>query len=131
MSNSLSPRILVVCLLSAIITGPVRAEWKLISFGPETEYYLDPATVKGVGSVRRVWELSNERFNSASKPYRSVRSLNEYECKEGKVRTIQMTAFEGQMALSMPAVTITTASDWTFVAPNTIGEVFLRWVCNR
>ena len=99
---------------------------------PET--FIDTGTVRQTGpmaTMRRVWQLSNRPPGGAS-GIGSIKSLVEYDCKDRRVRVLEVGHFADVWArgdkLDVAAPDLN-GRDWIGIAKGSLGEaVFLR-VC--
>jgi len=54
------------------------------------------------------------------------RSLEEFDCAEGRFRILQFSSFKPG-----PEATITVPQAWTYIAPDTVAATLKGWVCKR
>ena len=119
-------------LCSALLLAlPAHAEWVKV---PSLGKYIDPATVKKTGYTARVWTLIDlaepvVEAGGADK-FQSIKSLEEFDCKEERQRRLQTTAFSGPMATGRVFSRSTQASEWNYVEPGSIGRAALRFICS-
>jgi hypothetical protein len=86
---------LALVLLLMTLAVPTRAEWVEYGWRPLGSSYYDPTTIKKGGNMVRVWVFTDNgaRFDGQW----SRRALLEFDCKEGRKRTLQATSFSGPM----------------------------------
>jgi surface-adhesin protein E len=89
-------RILASVLL-LIVANSVRAEWVKVGEDEGSVVYVDPATLVKSGDVRRAWTLSNLKLARADNVV-SYRTLDDFNCKEGRRRTVFRVTYAGPMA---------------------------------
>lgn len=120
-------------LLALAVLAPlsVWAEWVKVN---ETQHgtacYVDPTTIKGTGEFRRVWELLD--YSAPGKSGNLSLSLFvEYNCKEHQVRALQATGFSGHMSQGNVLNISEGVSAWEDIAPGTVNESIMRYICVR
>ena len=111
------------------------ADWKAVQENDKFVDYMDKASVKRNENIRKVWELRNyksPRQMPGGKPYSSMKSLNEYDCKNEKKRVTYVVHYsdemgngsnEGPDGESPP-------TSWVPVIPETVGEVLFNAACS-
>ena len=72
----------------------------------------------------------NKAYGDGSPAMRSSLSLNEADCTEGKIRTLQTTYYlqKDGVAPMRPSAT-TESPDWHYPAPQTIGDAIFKAIC--
>ena len=90
------PRVVLSTLLLIVATS-VRADWVKVGEDDGAVIYVDPATVEKAGDVRRAWSLSNMRLPRGD-DVASFRTLDDFNCKEGRRRTVFRVTYSGPMA---------------------------------
>lgn len=105
--------------------------WVLVSRNvSDTEVYVDPATIRREGRLRRYWDLTNypsARSNGAL----SGRYLMEIDCQEQRSRILQSATFTGAMLGGTLISRSNNPGSWDYVAPRTQGAEVMRYVCER
>ncbi len=125
----------VLTVLSMLAAAPAWAEWVKVSESDLAVWYLDPATIRKDGSLRRVWRIKDHHKHQVSSDgIASYRNLDEYDCKDERFRTIVWSAHSGPMATGV----ILQSSDnnpyggtWIYIPPATIEAGWLKFVCSR
>ena len=89
-------KLFLVCLM--MLAGSAWAEWVMYSKDEEDgTFYLDPATIRKDGNMRRVWELTDLRKRGRSGEM-SRRMRMEYDCKQERNRFLGISGHSGSMA---------------------------------
>ena len=83
-------RIVLIAWLILVAT-PAWAEWVKVSESDGLTGYVDPATIRKNGNLRRVWEIQDLKARGTKFGELSRRVLNEYDCKEERMRTLSAT----------------------------------------
>ena len=95
-----SPKPVSSILLSAlllIVATPARADWVKVGEDDGAVVYIDAATVDRAGDVRRAWTLSDLKL-ARSDNVASYRTLDDFNCKEVRRRTVFRVTYAGPMA---------------------------------
>lgn len=123
--------IATVWLILAASTA--QAEWvQLASTADGGRHYVDPSTIKKTSNGYRVWDLSNyptpqHEINGAM----SIRGLAEYDCADEKIRDLQSDSFSQNWGGGKPLATWKKQGEWDYVAPKTVNEAKLHYVCSH
>ena len=122
----------ILCLLLALLTTPVMAEW--VSMGMtedgEGEVYLDPATIRKDGKLRKVWELVDNKQSKLSGEM-SSRTHVEYDCGESRYRNLTRTTHSAPMAAGRILMMGLEAGEWSPISPRSASESALKLVCSK
>jgi len=120
-------------LLTLLALAPlsVWAEWVKVSETQDgTVCYVDPATIKGAGEFRRVWELLDYKAPGKTGNL-SLSLFIEYNCKEHQIRALQGTGFSDHMSRGNVLNISEGVSPWENIAPGTVNESIMKYVCLR
>lgn len=123
-------------LLLIFFSVTASAEWVKIDRATNTasEKFIDPKSVRQTGpmnTMRRVWELSNLSKRAPNNAM-SIKSLNEYDCKDRRIRVIKESYFSEHGAEGETLAAIAQdakASDWSEIVKGSIGETIFNRVC--
>jgi hypothetical protein len=100
-----------------LICGSARADWVKVSESNQTVIYIDPTTIRKGGNIRRVWMLQDlkirDKFGDMSR-----RSLDEFNCKEQKYRTLSLLAYAEPMASGKEIGFDYLPTDWRNIQPD-------------
>ena len=88
---------LVLAALLAIVATSARAEWIKVGEDDGSVVYVDPSTLEKAGDVRRVWTLSDLKLARSDNVF-SYRTLDDFNCKEARRRTVFRVSYAGPMA---------------------------------
>lgn len=124
---------LLVGILGAIPSA-FAADWQVLTEHEGFVDYVDVASIKKKENVRAVWRLRSYKSTQtdASKPYRSTKTLWEYDCKNERGRATYVIGYSDEMGGGLNVMSGTDSSgNWTPIIPETIGETALKAVCNR
>lgn len=139
-SIQLSQRMSRMCSALAIVVlswgvGLAQAEWlettRSTSRGLTT--YIDPTTIHidHKHELVKMWALYDfktvQKFHQSS--YLSLKSQQQYDCTEGRSRTLAQSFFEGNMGDGDVVFADSTERSWNPVAPGSMGESLWRLAC--
>lgn len=111
-----------------MLAGPAQAEWEQVSETDSATYFIDRATLLGNGSLRRVWQLQNLKQRDKDGEL-SRRALVEYDCRDGKNRTLSLSMHPEPMAGGKPLDAYSDPSSPRSVVPGSSGEIIYKLVC--
>lgn len=112
------------------ITLPARAAWQLQLATASADHYADDASLQALSGLRRVWELQDLRMPDA-RGVRSWRSFVEYDCRGGRQRVLERSAFAGPKASGGVLPVESVEGVWADVRPGSPAATMLRWACQR
>jgi hypothetical protein len=104
------------------------AEWVKVTETEGSVFYIDPATIRNEGNVRKVWVLQDLKQRHKDGDL-STRMRYEYDCKGDRFRMLSLSSHTGQMARGQTLVNDNEPDAWYDVPPKTITEFVLKLVC--
>ena len=117
-----------ITVITVVLSFSAGAEWTYIAGTDEYSVYIDFATIKQTSNGYGAWTLHN--YTPPVKDgVLSLVGLNEFDCKEEKVRSLQGTQYSGPMGRGAAFGGFNTTSEWNYVSPGSIGEQKLREAC--
>ncbi len=89
-------------------------------------YFIDANRIEVVVPYRRAWNWVLYAPNSPTRSaYSETISLNEYDCRQKRIRVVQSTTYLRAGGTHNDPRT----DEWDYVIPNTQGEALLEFVC--
>ncbi len=122
-------RVVLLALLIFIAT-PVWAVWVEVSKGDTATTYIDPASIRTNGNIRKVWQIFDLMARS-SYGVLSFRMLAEYDCKGERYRFLSQSGHADHMAKGSALSVDDRAGEWAYIAPNTVASDHLHFVCTK
>lgn len=116
--------------LLILATSLARAEWVKVGRTDAAVHYVDPATVRMDGYLRRVWAMQ-DMVEASVEGVRSIRALQEYDCAEQRFRYLSIAAHSGPMAGGWILATHNLRDDWSDRPPGTYSTAIEKIVCGR
>ena len=123
----------LIFALLMFISCSVWAEWVVVgeSTSDGTTFNIDPATVRREGTLLRYWKLTNLTVQNKSGNM-SWRTREELDCKRERYRLTSMTTFSGPMLGGKINGSFSWPDDeWTDIAPGTMNETVMKYVCAK
>lgn len=118
--------LLTLLLLAAM---PVAAQnWVKIGETVDAVCFIDPGTIRVNGHLRRVSEVQELKQRDPAGEA-SRRWLNEYDCKEDRVRPSSLSTHSDPMTRGRTLLTNSGPGAWEYIASRTVGEAVLKIVC--
>ena len=124
-------KLFLVCLM--MLAGSAWAEWVLVASSGDgsTKFYIDPATIRRDGTLRKYWKLTDLNIRNKNGD-KSWRTREEIDCKEERYRIISLTSFSDAMLGGNTSGNYN-YSDNSFanIAPSTLDEDVMKYVCAK
>ena len=121
--------------LATILATPVLADWVKTGRGADFHNYIDPATVRRTGSTVRVWSLSDYESvrddRDGTGPYRSVKVLREYDCRNETTRSIYIASYRDNMGEGAVTYSNSSSTPATPIIPESIGATVWGLLCAK
>ena len=121
---------LILCLLLALAAVPAWAEWVRADETDSAITYIDPATIRKDGNLRRVWEIQNLKQRHKHGEM-SRRGLFEYDCKDERSRILSFSTHSDAMARGNTIVSLNEPDTWVYAPPGTPIQTIMRIVCAK
>ena len=119
----------VALALSLLLAAaPVRAEWVRVGETEAAVHYIDAATIRRDGNLRRVWTVQDMRETDPA-GVRSIRALEEYDCLTGRFRYLSLTAHSAPMAGGEVVAAHVLDDNWTASLPGAKPSAIENIVC--
>ncbi|WP_062309527.1 surface-adhesin E family protein [Polynucleobacter sinensis] len=107
------------------------AGWSQVSSGEDVVAYIDPATRKNVNGYIRVWVLYDYRVPKviAGKSTGSIKSLQEFDCKEDRSRSLSTVFNSEHMGMGEINHSNSALGVWDYIQPDTVSMKILKTLC--
>jgi hypothetical protein len=113
------------------INSSVSAEWISFGFAADTnnQYFYEKNNIKLLPNNKiRVWMYQN--LEKSLHEYQSLRSYEEFDCKEYSYKVFQIDAFT-QLNVSGNQINIPTKQEILYIAPNSVRTRLLEIICHK
>jgi len=119
------------CLIALLmlISCTAWAEWVQVADSSVSTYFIDRASIRKEGSLRKVWELEN--FKKQEKGVRSIRSRVEYDCKQERFKTLTFSTHTELMAQGQVIDNDIGNFPWREIPPKTVSARLFEYVCSN
>ena len=109
------------------------AGWTQVSDGKDVVLYFDSSTIKNINSYLRVWTLYDYKVPRviAGKSNGSIKSLQEFDCREDRSRSLSTVFYSEQMGMGETNHSDSTLGAWDYIQPGTFNAKILKTLCKR
>lgn len=121
----------LMLLFAALACGtPAAAAWVPFMRSDSSVVYVDAASLRKEGHLRRAWVLVDLHRKDANGVL-STRGQSEIDCRENKMRVHDLKGFSGRMASGETLYAFTGSSEWMPIPARTPLADNIRLVCSR
>ncbi len=118
-------------ILLMLVSQPAWAGWERLGETDSFTYYVDPTTLRKTPNGRRVWTMQS--FGSPQRDeggiYQSGKLLVEFDCAGERTRRLEVIFYSGPMGEGLVGIQSSSASQWRFASPGSVGDIELKAVC--
>jgi len=117
-----------ILMVLLVVSGNALAEWVMVSQTKYATGYIDPATIARDGNHAKMWTLVDDRARIkfiGGSPFMSIKSHEEFDCRENKLRTLVYSLHSGNMGEGEVIFTDSNPSKWT---PAITGKQMKRYL---
>lgn len=118
----------IVMLLLLLAAAQARADWQKVGETDAFVAYIDPATIRKSGQMRKVWAMQDLKKRHANGEL-SRRLFREYDCTNEKFRLLAVSTHSGPMATKKILVSVDTPGEWRYMPPGTSAAMAYSLVC--
>jgi hypothetical protein len=105
----------------------VAVEKQYQSTGLETLYF-DPALIHRDGNRATLRQLTDIKWNSATR-FLSLKTHKEFDCKQSRVRVLQVIEFSHQMGTGRSAACYIESGNWQPVEARNVNHTLWKAAC--
>ena len=125
----------VIVMLLLVVSGKaIAGEWVAVNHNKYATGYANPATIVKDGNIAKMWTLVDCKtmtFFSGGSPFMSIKSQEEFDCKEKKLRTLVYTLHAVKMGEGEVIFRDSNPRKWEPVLPDSAMEDFLKIACGK
>ena len=117
-----------------LAVGNASAAWTAINSTNGINEYIDRNTIRHSAKTVKMWTLTDyeaPRTLPSGDEYSSRVALREFDCVEQRSRVLQMSTNSGRMREGKEVFSSTSAFDWDYAEPGTVGEMRMEIACKR
>ena len=124
-------KLLLILILTAV-SSSAMAEWVWVAETDKEDFstfYADPTTIRRSGNNVKMWvldDLSTVKLDSL----RSIKSKNEYDCKEKQSRVLFVAFYSEHMGGGETILIRNERSDWEPFPPDSMVGALLEFACS-
>ena len=127
---------LLLGLMLLVTAGAAIAEWTSVGESVSSIHYVDRATIRRNGNLVKMWDLMDFKTvqtvqTVTGESFLSIKSQNEYDCKEERKRILAFTWFSGQMGSEKFVYSNSDPGRWEPIQPGSIGEIQWNIACGK
>ncbi|MDQ5960844.1 MAG: hypothetical protein QG592_1927 [Pseudomonadota bacterium] len=124
----------VLAILVVGFSAAAQAEWTKVGTSHlDTNVYFDADTTRREGNTAHAWvlfDLAKPR-QTARGPIHSFKTLNGFNCKDGKFWSVSRIFHAGQMGTGQVVDSYDTPLTWMSVIPGSGLEAIMRHACGK
>ena len=120
--------LLALWLLSQ--AGSVLADWEPVDENHLAVIYIDPDKIRASSVYPQAWHLF-DLFDKTKAGVKSRLVLMEYDCHDGRRRSLAFASKSDAMGEGKTLFTSTVATPWKPVAGDTVGEKVIEMLCGH
>jgi Cu2+-containing amine oxidase len=118
----------IVLFLLAIASAASHAMWVTVTRNEVATVYIDSSAITKLGYNRRVWVVYD--LTSPDKTgQQSVKSHIDYDCTEGKYRTISATSHPNKMGNGPAIKALPVPEGWRPVSQDSMSRQLFAFAC--
>ena len=124
----------VLMLLLAVGGKAIAGEWAAVNHNKYATGYANPATIVRDGDIAKMWTLVDCKEIThffGGYPFMSIKSHEEFNCKEKKLRTLSYSLYPGKMGEGKDIFSDSNPSKWAPVLPGSQLADFLKIACGK
>jgi len=117
----------VVCLLLGV-TQMAQAMWVTVTQNEVATVYVDSAAIEKINGNKRVWVVYDLKGPDAT-GQQSVKSYIEYDCGEGKFKTLNASSHPQKMGKGPAIKSLPVGADWKSVSQDSMSRQLFAFSC--
>jgi hypothetical protein len=120
-------------LLLALVSDYALAEWINVGGDEYSTIFADPSSILRAGNIVKMLSLYDTDIAqvAGSISFMSSKTLDEYDCKEKRSRTLAFYWYSGNMGEGNLLYGNTDPGEWGSVIPKSLSETLWGFACNR
>lgn len=124
---------IVLMLVLGLVCSSASAEWRNVASYNSITLYVDSSTILKRGNMVKMWSLVDFKNPDTleGRSYRSMKSQNEYDCKEVKNRMTYNSYHTGNMGDGEVFAINASIGDMMPVPPNSGNLIMWKIACGK
>lgn len=120
---------IILCFILSLVAAPAWAEWVKVSASDTSSFYIDPASIRKAGNLRKVWQIADLEQRDTVDGEMSRRTRAEYDCKEERFRSLAFSYHSEPMAGGETLRSKDGVGTWSAIPPGSVAANILKIVC--
>lgn len=107
-------------------------KWEPITLNDQGLFYIDPKSITEEDGRKKVWgalDYKKQQFTGDGKPYLSIQSQVQINCKQKMARVMHLTYYSGPMLTGQTVVRQGMLHEWLDIDPTSPIHKIARRIC--
>jgi hypothetical protein len=107
-------------------------KWEPITLNDQGLFYIDPKSITEEDGRKKVWgalDYKKQQFTGDGKPYLSIQSQVQINCKQKMARVMHLTYYSGPMLTGQTVVRQGMLHEWLDIDPTSPVHKIARRIC--
>jgi Surface-adhesin protein E len=126
-------KLLVALLLVQASTSAMAEDWIYVGRGDiQNVAYAKPSSISIHGNIATMWLIQDYKYTRSlvDVKYSSMKTRDEYDCKQEQSRTVSAAFYSGKMATGKVVYSYNESDgEWFPVSQNSLGSIMLDVAC--
>jgi hypothetical protein len=118
----------IVLFLLAVSSAASHAMWVTVTRNEVATVYIDSSAIVKMGYNRRVWVVYDLQAPDAT-GQQSVKSYIDYDCTEGKYKTLSATSHPNKMGNGPAIKALPVAEGWKPISQDSMSRQLFSFAC--
>ena len=114
--------------LFVLVSAASQAMWVTVTQNEVATVYVDSSSIARINQNRRVWVVYDLKSPDIT-GQQSVKSYIEYDCAEGKYKTLSATSHPNKMGNGPALKSLPAGGDWKSVSQDKMSRQLFSFAC--
>ena len=114
--------------LFVLVSAASQAMWVTVTQNEVATVYVDSSSIARINQNRRVWVVYDLKSPDIT-GQQSVKSYIEYDCAEGKYKTLSATSHPNKMGNGPAIKSLPTGGDWKSISQDKMSRQLFSFAC--
>jgi hypothetical protein len=115
-------------VLLSLLSHTAQAMWVTVTQNEVATVYVDSSSIARIQQNRRVWVVYDLKSPDTT-GQQSVKSYIEYDCAEGKYKTLSATSHPNKMGNGPAIKSLPTGGDWKSISQDKMSRQLFSFAC--
>jgi hypothetical protein len=133
-SYGVAMRKAILMMILAVVSNSAAAKWVKVAENETNIAYVDSATIRKAGNVATMWSLFDYKTSVVldhGKRYMSTRARFEYDCKDERMRGLDVSFHSARMAGGEVVHSSLDPGTWGPIPPDTVNAALWKIACRK